>query len=91
MRARSKGQRSWPGPAIACSSAAVSVRGSVMASLAGTTQAQPRGEPVQTAVAGDGDVGRRLGTAAGVDGGLDQVEEHPQGVRNIAGEGAPGG
>jgi hypothetical protein len=54
-------------------------------------QAQPRGEPVQTAVAGDGDVGRRLGAAAGVDGGLDQVEEHPQGVRNIAGEGAPGG
>ncbi len=40
------------------------------------------------AVAGGGDVGRGLGAAAGVDGGFDQVEEHPQGVRGIRGEGA---
>jgi hypothetical protein len=89
MRARSKGQRSWLGPAIACWSAAVFGPGFGDGLAGQHDQAQPRGEPVQTAVAGD--VGRRLGAAAGVDGGLDQVEEYPQGVRSMAGEGAPGG
>src|SRR6266702_6652750 len=51
-------------------------------------QAQPWGEPVEAAVAGGGGVGRGLTAAAGVDGGFDEVEEHPQGVRGVGGEGA---
>lgn len=49
---------------------------------------QPWGELVEAAVAGGGDVGRGLGPAAGVDRRLDQVEEHPQGVRGVGSEGA---
>jgi len=49
---------------------------------------QPRGEPVETAVAGGGDVGRGLRVAASVDGGLDKVVEHPQDVGRVTGAGA---
>ena len=41
-------------------------------------------------VAHGGDMGGCLGAAAGADGGLDQVQEHPQGERDVGGEDAPG-
>ena len=83
MRARSKGQRSWPGSVIACSRAvwgSVSVRGSVMAWQPRTTR-RSRGESRsrrQSRAAATW--AAASGAAAGVDGGFDEVEEHPQGV-----------
>ena len=66
----------------------MSVPGSVDRRAGEDDQAQARGEPVEAAIAGGGDVGRGLRAAAGVDGGLDQIVEHPQGVRRVRGEDA---